>query len=77
MGRWQSTYHDFVENSGSAAVTPDNVNDYVTMTARAAYRVTDNVTVSLTAQQFNAPLLMQTAGPMVTRSLIGGVTAHF
>jgi outer membrane receptor for ferrienterochelin and colicins len=77
MGRWQSGYRDFASNGLSIAVTPVNIDNYLSLTARAGYRLTDNVAVSLTAQQFNTPLLMQTSGPPVTRSLIGAVSVHY
>ncbi len=40
-----------------------DVDNYVTMNARIGYRVTEHVTVALTAQQFNAPYLAETVGP--------------
>ncbi len=75
-GRWQSSYLDFRLNPTRRAIEPVNVDNYITLTARAGYRVTDNVMLSLTAQQLNAPLLAVTAGPPVERRLILSVTVH-
>jgi iron complex outermembrane receptor protein len=74
LARWQSAYLDYRVAPSRLAVTPVNVNNYVLFNARAGYRLTDNVTVALTAQQLNSPRLAQTAGPPVERRVIASVT---
>lgn len=74
MARWQSTFIDYRLNANRSAILPINVNNYVLFNARAGYRITENVTVALTAQQFNSPRLAQTAGPPVERRVIASVT---
>jgi iron complex outermembrane receptor protein len=76
MGRWQSSFLDFRTNPQRTALVAVNVDNYVTMTARIGYRVTDNLTVALTAQQFNQSQLVETAGPPVERSIIASLTLH-
>jgi outer membrane receptor for ferrienterochelin and colicins len=77
MGRWQSSYRDFQSMPAGLLLTPVEVRNYVTLNARAAYRLTDNFTLAVTAQQFNTSRLLQTAGPPVERRMIAGVTARF
>jgi iron complex outermembrane receptor protein len=76
MGRWQSSYLDYRLNPTRTVLLAENVDNYVTMNARVGYRVTENVTVALTAQQFNAPALAETAGPPVQRQVILSLTGH-
>ena len=75
LGRWQSRFSD--QRATLRDLVPVTVDDYVTVTARIGYRVTDHVTLALTAQQLNAPRVVQSAGPPVERSLIGTLTARF
>jgi hypothetical protein len=46
------------------------------MNARIGYRVTDNLTVALSAQQFNQSQLVESAGPPVQRQIILSVSVH-
>lgn len=78
MGRWQSSYQDFRASvSNPFLLEPVEVRNYVSLNARAAYRLTDNFTVHVSAQQFNASQLLQTAGPLVERRVLFGITAGF
>lgn len=78
MGRWQSSYRDYATNGAqSLSLEPVQVDNYISLSTRIGYRLTDNVTLALTVQQFNAPLLLQTAGPEVERSVIGTLSTHF
>ena len=74
MARWQSSYLDFRLNPGRTAFMAVNVDNYVTMNARAGYRLTDTLTVALIAQQFNQSQLAETAGPPVQRQIILSLT---
>ena len=53
------------------------MRNYLTLNARVGYRVTGNVTLSLTAQQFNVSQQLQAAGPPIERRIIGSVTLRF
>ncbi len=74
LGRWQSSYQDFRGIGGSSYLQPVEVRNYLTLNARVGYRVTDNLTLSLTAQQFNVSQQLQAAGPPIERQIIAGVT---
>jgi iron complex outermembrane receptor protein len=77
LGRWQSSYRDFETTSSQLLLRPVEIRNYITLNARAAYRLTDNVTAALTAQQFNTSRLLRSAGPPVERQIIAGITARF
>jgi outer membrane receptor for ferrienterochelin and colicins len=77
LGRWQSSYRDFLEAPGSLQLQPVEVQNYVTLDARVGYRLTDQITAAVTAQQFNMSRLMQTAGPPVARQIIASITVRF
>jgi outer membrane receptor for ferrienterochelin and colicins len=77
LGRWQSSYRDFQTTSSQLLLQPVEVSNYITLNARAAYRLTDNLTVAVTAQQFNTSRLLRAAGPPVERQVIAGITARF
>ncbi len=77
MGRWQSSYRDFQSTGVGFNLVPVEIGNYVILNARAAYRLTDNLTLALTAQQFNMSRLMQSAGPPIERRVIVSVTGHF
>lgn len=76
MARWQSSYLDFRFNSDRTALLAVNIDNYVTLDARVGYRLTDTLTVALTAQQFNQSWLAETAGPPVQRQIILSLTAR-
>ena len=83
QGRWQSRYRDYRRSTASISITstiaaaPLEIANYVQVDARAGYRVTDHLTLALTAQQFIAQRLMQSAGPPVERRLLISATARF
>jgi outer membrane receptor for ferrienterochelin and colicins len=76
MGRWQSSYRDFQTITGTF-LEPIEVRNYLTATAHIGYLLTDNLTVGLTAQQFNRSHLLQAAGPPLDRRIFASMTAHF
>jgi hypothetical protein len=49
----------------------------VTVNGRIGYRLTDNVTVALSAQQLNNSRLDVAAGPPVERRIIASLTARY
>ncbi len=77
MGRWQSSYRDFQFNGNAADLVPIEIRNFLTLTAHISYRLTDNVTLALTAQQFNTSRLLQAAGPPLDRRFFVSATAHF
>lgn len=77
LGRWQSSYLDFQTLPQSIELQPVEVRNYLTLNARAGYRLTDNVTAAVTAQQFNMSRLLRDAGPPVERQIIASVTLRY
>jgi outer membrane receptor for ferrienterochelin and colicins len=75
QARWQSRFQDYKSTGplGSVAV---EVPNYVTFSARVGYRLTEHLTVSGTAEQFNISRI-ESAGPPVERRLIAAMTARF
>jgi outer membrane receptor for ferrienterochelin and colicins len=76
MARWQSSFLDFRTPDDTITYQPVTIRNYITMNARIGYRLTDNVTVALTAQQFNRSSLVETAGPPTERRIIASVTVR-
>jgi iron complex outermembrane receptor protein len=76
MARWQSSYLDFRLNPDRTALLAVNVDNYVTMNARVGYRLTDTVSLAVSAQQFNQSQLVETAGPPVERRIIASITVR-
>jgi outer membrane receptor protein involved in Fe transport len=76
QSRWQSWYLDYRSSIGSVVLVPIVVGNYLTADARIGYRLTDNVTVALSAQQFNVSHLTVTAGPPVERRVFVTVVLH-
>jgi outer membrane receptor for ferrienterochelin and colicins len=77
QARWQSSYQDYKSDSTSIYLQPVTVHNYLTMNARIGYRVTEHVTVALSAQQFNTALQYQTAAPPVERRVIVSLTVRY
>ncbi len=77
LGRWQSSYRDYETTSGALLLQPVDVKNYVMVSARIGFRVTDNILAAITVQQFNTSRLLQTAGPPVERRAIASLTVHF
>jgi iron complex outermembrane receptor protein len=77
LGRWQSSYRDFQATPIQLLLQPIEVRNYLTLNARVAYRLTDNFTAAVTAQQFNTSRLLRTAGPPVERRVLAGIIAGF
>jgi iron complex outermembrane receptor protein len=77
LGRWQSSYVDFLDTPGSLQLQPVEVQNYVTINARAGYRLTDHLIAAVTAQQFNVSRIVETAGPPVEREIIASITVRF
>jgi iron complex outermembrane receptor protein len=76
QSRWQSWFLDYRANPDDVTLQPVEVGNYVLMDARAGYRLTENITVGLTAQQFNVSQLLVSAGPPVQRRVFITLTIH-
>ena len=77
QGRWQSTFRDYAGDARTSQFIPVSVSNYLDLSARAAYRLTDGLTLALTANQFNVSRLAQSAGRPVERRLFLSATARF
>jgi iron complex outermembrane receptor protein len=76
QARWQSSFVDYRIDPTRTFVISDSVDNYLTVFARAGYRLTDQVTLSAIAQQLDAPTLKVSAGPLQERRFILGITVH-
>lgn len=77
MGRWQSSYQDFESSATGLLLQPVEIRNYLSLSARIGYRLTKTLAVSVAAQQFNAPRLLQVAGPPVERRVLATVRIGF
>jgi iron complex outermembrane receptor protein len=75
-GRFQSRFTDYAQNAMRAAV-PVVVPDYVTFNARLGYRVTNDLTVAGTAEQFNVSRLLESSLQYVDRRFIASATLRY
>ncbi len=76
QSRWQSWFVDYRANPVDVTLVPVKVGNYVMASARTGYRLTDNITVALSAQQFNASHLLVSAGPPVERRVFLSLSIH-
>ncbi len=74
QARWQSSFLDYRGTPTPPYLLPVSIDNYITMNARIGYRLTDNLTIALTARQFNQSSLVETAGPPVQRQIIASLT---
>ena len=79
FARWQSSYRDFQSTPEllSLLLQPVEVRNYLLLSGRIGYRLTDHITAAFNVQQFNSARQLQTAGPPVERRAIVSVTAEF
>ncbi len=76
QSRWQSWFLDYRANPNAVTLQPVKVGNYVMADARIGYKVTDNVTAALSAQQFNVSQLRVSAGPPIQRRIFLSLTIH-
>jgi iron complex outermembrane receptor protein len=74
--RWQSGYRDYVAPD-QVTLQRYSVAPYATVTGRVGYRLTDGLTVAISAEQLNAARIAQVAGPAVERRFILSTTFNF
>ncbi|WP_152044837.1 TonB-dependent receptor plug domain-containing protein [Aureimonas psammosilenae] len=77
QARWQSSFKDFRFDEATFGSAAENVPDYVTLNARAGYKVTDQATFSVTAEQLNAARIVTSAGRRSERRLLAGLKIEF
>jgi outer membrane receptor for ferrienterochelin and colicins len=79
FARWQSSYRDFQSTPEllSLLLQPVEVRNYLLLSGRIGYRLTDHITAAFSVQQFNSARQLQTAGPPVERRAIASVTVRF
>jgi iron complex outermembrane receptor protein len=77
QARWQSHFQDFTFDYAAYAIQPVTVPNYITVSARAGYHLTDHLTVSLAVEQLNQQTLMESAGVQVDRRILAGIRAQF
>ena len=76
QSKWQSWFLDYRANPNAVTLLPVKVSDYFLADARVGYRVSDNITVALSALQFNASSLQVSAGPPIQRRVFLSLTIH-
>jgi iron complex outermembrane receptor protein len=76
QSKWQSWFLDYRAIPTQSTLQPVMVGNYLTANARIGYRVTDNVTAALSAQQFNVSNLLVSAGPPIQRRIFLSLTIH-
>jgi outer membrane receptor for ferrienterochelin and colicins len=72
--RWQSSYTDYIAGPAQPAIL---VANFVTVSARVGYKITDKITVALSGDQLGKDRLMETGGAPVARRVIASLTAKF
>jgi outer membrane receptor for ferrienterochelin and colicins len=75
QGKWQSRFTDY--KLGAQGYQPVYMSDYVSFNARAAYKITENLTAALVGQQYDISAIFKPTGSLVERRLIASLTARF
>jgi len=75
--RWQSHFEDYRIDPASLSTNQVTVPNYLTVNLRVAYRLTDHVTLALTAEQLNQHRLIESAGLRTERAFLVSATARF
>ena len=76
QSKWQSWFLDYKATPAATTLQPVMVSNYLTADSRIGYRVTDNLTAALSAQQFNVSNLLVSAGPPIQRRVFLVMTIH-
>lgn len=77
QARWQSRFRDYRGDPSQNTLSPVEIPNYVTVNSRIAYKLTDNLTLALSAAQLNRSRLLQAAAPPVERRLFLSLTARY
>jgi outer membrane receptor for ferrienterochelin and colicins len=73
---YQSQTFGLVQGTLSPATTEERIPDYASIDARAAYRVNDNMSVAVSAQNIVPSRQQQTTGPDIERRVLFTVTVN-
>jgi iron complex outermembrane receptor protein len=76
QARWQSRFTDYYPTVTNGS-QPFRIDNYVTMNARIAYRITDNLTVALAGEQLLEPQIFEAAGLPVERRITLSISSQF
>lgn len=75
-GRWQSQFTDYIPNTLDVTV-PFPVDNYLTLSARFAYRISKHVTASIVGEQLGHARLPEAAGTPVERRVYGTISVRY
>ena len=75
QARWQSRFFDY--NPTVSTAQQFRIDNYVTMSARIGYRITDGLTIALSGEQLLRSQTFEAAGLPVERRVVVSVTDHF
>lgn len=75
--KWQSRFTDFRSTVAAGRFDEFEVADYLIVNGRAAYRLDERSTLSVTAEQINARRQTQTAGREFERRVLAGLSVEF
>jgi iron complex outermembrane receptor protein len=78
-GRWESSWTDFraVSDVQPIPLTPVRVANYVSLNARVGYRITDQLSASISAAQFNQARIVTSAGLPTERRVMVKLSQQF
>ncbi len=76
MGRWQSAFKDYIYSS-LYGYLPVQLTDYITLNAHVGFKLTDFLSLGVTAEQFDEARIQARAGLATDRRLIFSATANF
>ena len=76
QSRWQSGFRDYRADPNALELRPVEVGNQLRVDARVGYRLTDTLTVALTAQQFNVSHQLRSSGSPVERRIFLGLSAR-
>jgi outer membrane receptor for ferrienterochelin and colicins len=74
---YQSHTIGLMPGANGLSVVLSPINDYVAIDARAAYRLTERITLAVSAQNLQRAEQQQTSGPDVERRVMGTITVKF
>jgi len=75
QARWQSRFYDY--NPTVSVAQPFRIDNYMTMSARIGYRVTDNLTFAVSGEQLLQSQIFEAAGLPVERRIFVSINDNF
>jgi iron complex outermembrane receptor protein len=76
QGRFQTKFTDYGRNT-AGLIVPITIPDYVTFNARIGYKVTDRLTISGTAEQFDAARILDATAQYIDRRFFATATYRY